>query len=92
MTKLEECRQQIDEIDSQIIALFEKRMDVVKEVSLYKLENNIPILDASREALMLEKNLKKIKNETYKVYYEDVLKGYLSASKNMQKDLIEEHK
>lgn len=92
MTKLEECRQQIDEIDTEIIALFEKRMDVVKEVSLYKLENNMPILDASREALMLEKNLKKIKNETYKVYYEDVLKGYLSASKKMQKDLLEEHK
>lgn len=92
MTKLEECRQRIDEIDTEIIALFEKRMDVVKEVSLYKLENNMPILDASREALMLEKNLKKIKNETYKVYYEDVLKGYLSASKRMQKDLLEEHK
>lgn len=89
MDKLLECRNQIDEIDSKIIELFEKRMDVVKEVSIYKLENNMQILDSSRENAMLEKNLNKIKKDEYKKYYPEVLKGYLSASKEMQKDLIE---
>lgn len=89
MDKLLECRNKIDEIDTKIIELFEQRMDVVKGVTQYKIENNMQILDSSREAAMLEKNLNKIKNPEYKQYYEDVLKGYLSASKRMQKDIIE---
>lgn len=89
MNKLEECRNKIDEIDSKIIELYEQRMDVVKDVTKFKIENNMQILDSSRESAMLEKNLNKIKNEEYKKYYEDVLKGYLKASKDMQKELIE---
>lgn len=89
MNKLEECRNKIDEIDSQIIKLFEERMNIVKEVTNYKILNNMQILDSGRESNMLEKNLTKITNEKYKKYYKDVLEGFLKASKNMQKDLIE---
>lgn len=89
MDKLIEARTKIDEIDTKIIELFEKRMDVVKDVVAYKLENGMQITDSSREALMLEKNLKKINNEEYKKYYESVLAGYLKASKDMQKDIKE---
>ena len=88
MNKLLKCRKQIDKIDSKIIKLYEKRMNVVKEVTNYKLDNNLPVLDQSRENKMLEKNLSKITNEEYKEYYPDVLNGYLSASKKMQGKLI----
>ncbi len=88
MTELELLRKEIDEIDSEIIKLYEKRMDVVKSVIKYKVENNIPVLDKSREGSMLEKNLKMIENEDYKKYYLDVLNGYLKASKDMQNDLL----
>lgn len=92
MSKLLECRNKIDEIDTKIIALFEERMDVVKDVVAYKLENDMPVFDASREETMLEKNLGKIKNEEYRKYYKDVLSGYLKASKDMQKEIVEERK
>ena len=88
MKTLEESRIEIDEIDNKIIELYEKRMQVVKDVVQYKIENNIPILDANRESSMLNKNLKKINNEEFKKYYEDVLKGYLKASKEMQQDIL----
>lgn len=89
MDKLIDARNKIDEIDNKIIELFEKRMDVVKDVVAYKLENNMEITDSNREAAMLEKNLKKINNEEYKKYYGSVLAGYLKASKDMQKDIVE---
>ena len=89
MNKLEECRNKIDEIDTQIIDLYEKRMKIVEDVIRYKIENNIPILDSSRESKMLDKNLKKIKNENLKKYYSDVLEGFLKSSKNMQKDILD---
>ena len=88
MKKLENCRVLIDNIDNLIIELYEKRMDVVKEVIKYKIENNIPITDSNRELSMLENNLKKIKNEEYKKYYKDVLEGFLKASKKMQEDIL----
>jgi monofunctional chorismate mutase len=90
MKNLDEARIQIDEIDSKIIELYEKRMETVIEVIKYKIEHNIPILDSGRESLMLEKNLNKIKNEEFKKYYNDVLLGFLRASKDMQKDILDE--
>ena len=61
-TELEIYRDKIDEIDTKIIELYEARMEVVKNVIDYKIKNNIPILDSSRESKMLDKNLSKIKN------------------------------
>lgn len=92
MNKLEEARLLLDDIDSQIIELFEKRMNVVIEVIKYKIENNIPVLDSSREVIMYEKNLKKIKNEQFKQYYKSVLDGFLKASKDMQQDILNNEK
>jgi chorismate mutase/prephenate dehydratase len=89
MDKLLQCRQKIDEIDTKIIELFEARMDVIKDVVAYKLANNMPVLDASREAAMLEKNLKKIRNAEYASYYPNILLAFLSASRKMQEELID---
>lgn len=88
MNNLDECRKNIDEIDTLIIELFEKRMDEIKKVIDYKIKNNLPILDSSREEMMLQKNLLKIKNTEYKPYYKDVLNGFLKSSKDFQKDIL----
>lgn len=88
MTKLDEVRLLIDDIDSKIIELYEKRMDAIMEVTKYKMENNLPVSDSSREASMLNKNINKIINENYKQYYHHVLDGFLKASKDMQKELL----
>ena len=88
MKDLIKAREEIDLIDTEIIRLFEKRMDIVKDVAIYKIAIKLPVLDSSRENAMLEKNINKIKNEEYKKYYEKVLKGFLEASKDMQKELL----
>lgn len=88
MKKLEICRDLIDSIDNQIIELYVKRMEIVKEITKLKRENDLPVLDQNREKIMLEKNLEKIKNDEFKKYYKDVLEGFLKASKEMQKDII----
>ena len=40
---IDKLRDEIDDIDKQIIELFEKRMDVVLNVAKYKMERNLPI-------------------------------------------------
>ncbi len=48
-------REQIDEIDNQIISLFKKRMEAVTEVAKYKKENNLPVFSRKREREILNR-------------------------------------
>ena len=41
MNELENLREKIDAIDKEMIALFEKRMDVVADIAAYKIKNNL---------------------------------------------------
>ena len=91
MTELEKCRVEIDEVDRKIIELYEKRMNIVKKVTQYKIENSMPVLDSNRESKMLEKNLNLINELEFKKYYPSVLNGFLKASKDMQSELIDKN-
>ncbi len=53
--ELNDLRLIINEIDSELVPLFCKRMGVSLEVAKYKKENNIPVLDKNRENLLLDK-------------------------------------
>ena len=46
---LEDYRKRIDDIDSQIIELLARRLQIVKEVRNLKLKNNMPLYDERRE-------------------------------------------
>lgn len=47
--EIEELRNQIDEIDSELVRLFCKRMDVAAQIADYKYEHHLPILVPARE-------------------------------------------
>lgn len=55
MKDLKQYREELDSIDLEIIKLFEKRMSIIKDVALYKKENDLPILDETREKIMIQK-------------------------------------
>ena len=40
---LEEIRTEIDALDKELLALFERRMDLCRDVALYKKEHNLPV-------------------------------------------------
>ena len=86
---LKECREEINKIDDQMKALFLRRMEVVSQVAKYKIENNMPIFDASREASMKER----LSADTgdMKEYYLAFLEEMLVQSKKYQKVIIDEN-
>lgn len=53
MSELDTLRSEIDEIDTQLTALFLRRMDVTARVGAYKQENGLPVLDEAREQEVL---------------------------------------
>lgn len=48
--ELSDYRQQIDGIDSQLLALFYQRMEVAAQIAGYKKAHNLPALDAGASA------------------------------------------
>ena len=52
--ELNELRIQLDQIDRQMVSLFEQRMRVCEDVARWKMANDRPVLDASREKEKLQ--------------------------------------
>lgn len=52
---LSECRNEIDKINDEILRLFIKRMEISSSVAQYKRENNLPIMQQSRENEILQR-------------------------------------
>ena len=51
---LSELRTEIDAIDSELVRLFGKRMEIAAQVADYKKENNLPIYVPAREREILK--------------------------------------
>ena len=54
MKSLEECRAALDAVDREIVRLFEERMMIARDVAAYKIAHDLPVLDRSREGVVLE--------------------------------------
>lgn len=89
MNKLEIARKQINEIDKEMADLFVKRMQAVKLVAEHKKEHGLPVLDASREEAVLEKNSAFIQDNDIKSYYVGFLQNNMELSKQYQHRLLE---
>lgn len=88
MSKLEELRAQIDEIDSQMIALFERRRDVTRQVGEYKKEHDLPVLDRQREEEVLAKKEAMLKNQYLKTEVKDFFGSIMAISRRQQRGLM----
>ena len=52
---MDDYRNQINDIDKEIVRLYTERMEVVKNIGKYKKEKNLPVKDSRREKDLLEK-------------------------------------
>ena len=91
MADLTELRGQLDEIDGQIVALYEKRMDVCKEVAGYKIGTGKKVFDRQRE----QEKLAKVKNLTHNDFYArgaaELFELLMSVSRKLQYRMLAEN-
>lgn len=90
MNELENLREKIDTIDKEMIALFEKRMDVVADIAAYKIKNKLPVLNQNREDIVVSKVKSTVKNKEYTDSAIDFIKDIMEISKKFQQKLISE--
>lgn len=86
MNDLNEARLRLNDIDDKIKTLFIERMNIIKDIAIYKNKNNLPIFDAKREEEMKER-LSKDTGEL-KDYYLELLNAILRESKKYQEYTI----
>ena len=72
MRDLKELRVEIDRIDRQMVALFEERMGISREVAEYKVATGKKILDKEREQQKLEA-VKALTDNDFNSYGEEEL-------------------
>lgn len=86
-----ELREQIDEIDADIVRLYEKRMEISKQVAEYKIETGKKVFDKTRE----EEKLRKVKGLTHNDFnshgIEELFEQIMSMSRKLQYQLLSEH-
>ena len=75
---LDSIRQEIDQIDDQIVKLLEERMHLVEGVVAYKKASGKPILDTKREEDICEKVRSRVEDKRYQetivATFSDILK------------------
>lgn len=81
-------RNEIDSIDDSICALLKRRMVVSGEIAAYKAENNLPVLDGSREDLVLAR-LTEGHSEEFSAYINIVYRAIFDASRKYQAGKLE---
>lgn len=82
--KLDEAREIINEVDTQMAELFVKRMRAAEMVYEHKKEYGLPILDSNRENAVIEKNSVLIEDDVLKEYYIDFIKNMMATSRAYQ--------
>ena len=85
MKDLVQLRAEIDDIDAQMVALFEKRMDVTRQVGEYKKAHDLPVLDRNREAEVLAKKEAMLKNPYLKTEVKDFFGSIMAISRRQQR-------
>lgn len=88
MDALQQARAGIDAVDAQIARLFEERMRAVVQVAAYKKSTGKPVLDAAREAEVIEKNAARIENAELKEYYAEWQKSLMAISRRYQAKML----
>lgn len=91
MKDLNELRQEIDVIDRQLVALFEQRMAVTRNVGLYKLANGIPVLDRSREEQVLASKTTLLEDKTLSRDVTELFEAIMAISRRQQQALLDAH-
>lgn len=90
MKDLKELREQIDDIDEQIVSLYQKRMDISAEVAAYKISTGKQVFDREREQSKLKALTALGKNAFNRHGIRELFEQIMSMSRKRQYQLLTE--
>ncbi len=84
---IKDLRNEIDSIDSQLTALFAKRMETAAKIAEYKQENNLPVFNREREREVLNSVTANVPSD-FEVYTKTLYQTIFDLSRSYQRRLI----
>ena len=84
---LDELRKEIDAVDRQIVALFEKRMEISERIAAYKQKEGMPIRDEAREAEKIRQVQSLAHTDFNRQHIEELYTLLISLSRKLQEEL-----
>ncbi len=82
-------RNKLDEIDEELVKLLVKRLNVSKEIAVYKSQQDIAVRDKGREKEIISNRIKDIEDIDISNEVEEVLQSILASSRSIQTKTIE---
>ncbi len=79
------AREEIDTVDREMAALFERRMRAVEAVADYKMAHGLPITDSAREEAILRRNAAYIEDEALRPFYAEFESAVMQVSRHYQR-------
>lgn len=89
MKSLEESRAAIDAVDWEIVRLFEERMVLCRDVAKYKIAHDMPVLDRSREEIVLASRMSMLKDGYWAPSVRTLFEGIMALSRAEQEKLLQ---
>ena len=89
MSDLEQYRQEIDELDEQLVRLFLRRMEVTGKVGEYKLAHGMQVLDRERERRVLAKRASLAVDIRQEEDVKELFQTIMAISRRRQQELID---
>ena len=90
MRDLQQCRAEIDRLDRQIVALFEERMAVCREVGAYKVAHHLPVLDEERERQVLQAKAELLQDAGLRPQVITLFETIMAGSRSLQRRMVTE--
>ncbi|MBP3813613.1 MAG: prephenate dehydratase [Butyrivibrio sp.] len=87
---LKDLRKQIDEIDSSLVELYEKRMEVSSAIADYKIENGKKVYDRERELEKIKTVKSLAHSEFNRIGVEELFSQIMSMSRKLQYQKLSE--
>ncbi|MBQ1977422.1 MAG: chorismate mutase, partial [Ruminococcus sp.] len=88
---IQNYREELDKIDAQLVELFNKRMDVIKDVAEYKRQNNAPLYDGERERQLISRAAQ-LSNEDTELYTRVLFSTLTNVSRAYQSRVLNRDK
>lgn len=88
MTELDQYRQEIDQIDQELTRLVEQRFNVAKKVANYKIAHDIPVLDVSREEIVIKRNQERLTRSEYSSEIAAFYTSLMAISRSIQEKRV----
>ncbi|SHI75546.1 chorismate mutase [Lutispora thermophila] len=89
MKELELLRKEIDDIDEQLVRLFEKRMELAVKIGAIKKKMDMAVLDSRREEEVIEKAIDRLKDKKLSEELELFFRNIMDLSKKIQYDRMQ---